>query len=192
MPAVPTLTLRALLKQRTTSAHEALEKLPLMRALAEGRLDDDQYHDYLLRQHRLQSGLESGLRPWASSDWLGRRLVKTAWLNADLRALGKVVAAGGAPLLKVASYSQALGVLYVLEGSTLGFQVVRKRLPADHLALTIAGRFLLGYGPETGERWRSFLDEVSALPCAGWPAAAAAAEATFAAFQQHFSKARHG
>jgi heme oxygenase len=83
-------------------------------------------------------------------------------------------------------------VLYVLEGSTLGFQVVRKRLPADHLALTVAGRFLLGYGPETGARWQSFQGELAALPRADWSAAAAAALATFAAYHQHFSEARHG
>lgn len=184
--------LRALLKQDTAPAHEALEQLPLMRALADGRVDDAQYRDYLLLQHRLQSSLEAALRPWASNEWLGRRLVKTAWLNADLRALDRVADTGRVPLPQIVSYPQALGVLYVLEGSTLGFQVVRKRLPANHLALTTAGRFLLGYGPETGSHWRSFLDEIAALPCADWPVAVAAALGTFATFQQVFSKARHG
>jgi heme oxygenase len=193
--AVPAADLRALLKQRTASAHEALERLPLMRALAEGRLDNDEYHDYLLRQHRLQSSLEAALRPWMSSDWPGCRLVKAEWLNDDLRALGspgRVAGASRVPAPQVASYPQALGVLYVLEGSTLGLQVVRKRLPADHLAQTVAGRFLLGYGQETGARWRSFLDELAVLPCADWPAAAAGAIATFATFQQCFSDDRHG
>ncbi len=187
--------LRALLKRRTAPAHEALERLPLMRALAEGRLDNARYRDYLLRQQRLQSALEAAVRPWATSDRLGCRLVKTAWLDADLRATSSAAGTAVAsrmPMPRVASYPQALGVLYVLEGSTLGFQVVRKRLPADHLALTIAGRFLLGYGPETGSRWRSFLDELAALPCSDWPVAAAAADATFAMFQQQFSEAGHG
>jgi heme oxygenase len=184
--------LRALLKQRTAPSHEALEQLPLMRALADGRLDNAGYHGYLLRQHRLQASLEAALRPWASSDWLGCRLVKASWLVADLCALGSVAPASRMAPPQVASYPQALGVLYVLEGSTLGFQVVRKRLPADHLALTVAGRFLRGHGPLTGSIWRSFLNELAALPRTDWPAAEAAALETFATFQQAFSPDLHG
>ncbi len=47
-------------------------------------------------------------------------------------------------------------MLYVLEGSTLGGQVIRKRLLARGQAMTGLS-FLDPYGPETGRRWKDFL-----------------------------------
>ena len=56
----------------------------------------------------------------------------------------------------VGSLGEALGLLYVLEGSTLGGKVIRRQVEAsggDMAGLT----FLDPYGAQAGERWRSFL-----------------------------------
>lgn len=58
-------------------------------------------------------------------------------------------------LPEVTSYHSALGVLYVLEGSTLGgriiAQLIMRRIDV-HLGLT----FFLSYGDEVGAMWDSF------------------------------------
>lgn len=55
------------------------------------------------------------------------------------------------------SVAHALGCLYVLEGATLGGQIIARQLA------TVTGRtvgderaFFSGYGPQTGTMWRSF------------------------------------
>jgi heme oxygenase len=185
-------TLHKLLKESTATAHEALEQVPLMRALSDGRLSDGAYVRYLRLQRQLHEPLENGIRPWAPVDWQGQRLVKTGWLDADLQALGVSNPGDSAPVAQVRSYAQALGVMYVLEGSTLGLQVVLKRMRPDHVAWSTAGTFMRGYRSETGALWRSFTATLEAVPAADWPPVAGAALATFAAFHQHFSDVRDG
>jgi heme oxygenase len=192
MPSSPAPTLRDLLKERTAGAHHALEQLPLMRALSEGHLSNDAYAEYLRRQAQLHAPLEAAIRPWAPAVWQRLRLVKTAWLNADLQALGMAGAGPAAQVPPVQSYPQALGVMYVLEGSTLGLQVVLRRMLPDHVAWSTAGTFMRGYRSETGSFWRSFVADLDALPLADWPPVAAAALATFAAFHQRFAVAGDG
>ena len=54
-------------------------------------------------------------------------------------------------------WQEVLGVLYVLEGATLGGQLIRKHLLA-HLDARWHGalRFYACYGDRVGERWRTF------------------------------------
>lgn len=55
-----------------------------------------------------------------------------------------------------ASRAEALGMLYVLEGSTLGGRMIARALDARGISDPRL-RFLDPYGPETGTRWRGFL-----------------------------------
>jgi heme oxygenase len=175
-------SLRNLLHERTAPDHQALEATPVMRAFSGGNPSIGEYVDYLSRQRSLHAPLEAALSRWLPPDWVDLRLRKSSWLLHDLRMLG---APGDAPDVEVpsiGSWAEALGVLYVLEGGTLGLQVVRKRLQADHPALHAAGSFLHGYGPDTGRHWRGFVQVLEELPPAEWPAAVGAARSTFASF----------
>lgn len=51
---------------------------------------------------------------------------------------------------------EALGMLYVLEGSTLGGRMILRAL-ADRGIYDLALAFLDPYGPDTGKSWRDFL-----------------------------------
>ncbi len=55
-----------------------------------------------------------------------------------------------------ASIAEALGMFYVLEGSTLGGRMILRMLEARGVE-DEALAFLDPYGPETGARWRDFL-----------------------------------
>lgn len=81
-------------------------------------------------------------------------------LDIDRRRRGPLlrhfVAGPCAPFPRPGSVAEALGMLYVLEGSTLGGRVILNALAAkgiDDDALA----FLDAYGPDTGLRWREFL-----------------------------------
>ena len=180
--------LRDLLRVRTAEAHAALEGTPLMRVISSGLPTLEQYGAYLMSQCDLHAPLEAALRDWVTPDWREHRLVKTHWLREDLRALGHPAGTVPDAAAEIGCEAEALGVLYVLEGGTLGLQMVRKRLQADHPACTTASRFMQGYGSETGSNWRAFVQRLEALPQAAWPRALDAADATFAAFAGRFAR----
>ena len=146
------------------------------------------YRRYLLLQWRLHAPLEVALARWLPADWVTLRLRKSDWLRRDLQTLGWQPVESPAQRCEIESVAQALGVLYVLEGSTLGLQVVRRQLQQRHPAVLCASRFILGYGADTGRHWRDFLARLETLDRAGWPLAESAACATFAHFLDAFSR----
>lgn len=182
-------SLRGRVRERTADAHRALERTPLMQAFAGRRLSTARYGRYLAVQLGLHAPLESALVRWLPSDWAELRLCKSGWLRQDLQALGASVDQRPGPEIRIDSRAQAMGVLYVLEGSTLGLQVVRRTLGETHPGRRHAGRFLLGYGPDTGRHWLGFLAQFEALHEDQWPEAIDAAQAVFGSFLTGFTDA---
>ncbi len=85
-------------------------------------------------------------------------------LRQDLRQLGQDDAALDAlPRFDpgpVASAAAAFGGLYVLEGSSLGGQIVARHIAATQ-GLDAACAFYRGYGSATGQLWRGFCDRLA-------------------------------
>ncbi|MGE8185992.1 biliverdin-producing heme oxygenase [Pseudomonas sp. NPDC086278] len=148
------------LRIATTRQHQVLEKrIPFYTA------DRALYTRLIEAYYGFYRPLESLLFPVAMSipdlDWLIRS--KTPSLEADLYALGLDAAAIDAiPLCRFSvqtrSVADVLGVLYVLEGATLGGQSLRNGLYArlgidEHTG----GRFFAVYGTATLLMWRGFL-----------------------------------
>lgn len=142
------------LRAQTRSSHEALEAdLDIFRHLA-----DDEGRRRLARLfHGLHAGAEAVLRPWLTLvpglDYEARR--RRPLLDRDLAHFGEAPPTP-CDMARPASLAEALGLLYVLEGSTLGGQVIRKRLLARGLGLDGVS-FLDPYGADTGPRWKAFL-----------------------------------
>ena len=113
----------------------------------------------------------------------------TQALEQDLRAMGiKPGTLALCPTLpQLNSEASVLGVLYVLEGATLGGNILRKQI-SDRLGLQAhdGGAFLYVYGEATGRNWKSFLDFLCAMPLDAWARAEAvkAACSTFSCFEQ--------
>jgi len=186
-----TKTLRALLREQTHAAHTLLETTPLMRAMASGAPSVDEYRGYLAHQYQLHAALETVLAQWVSPEWHRVRLAKADWLRGDLVAMGGSTDYCKVEIPTVGSTTDAMGVLYVIEGGTLGLQVLCKRMPGDHPALRGAGRFMRSYGTETGRNWAAFVAHLEDLPEASWPEAVDAGGRTFAAFQRVFQECPH-
>ena len=154
------------LRRETRHLHRAVEH----RLLHEGWLEDlAAYRSLLGRLYGLHLHVESAVQRFAAQldgvDLQG--CAHGGLLRADLAGLG--AAAGreqfDRPPLLVADASEVLGALYVLEGSTLGGQVIC-RLLSLRLGLSAAAGAsgLDPYGNRTVERWAAFVGGLN-----GWP-----------------------
>src|SRR3954447_6237292 len=120
------------LRTATAREHAAVEAaLDLMSA----QLDRPRLTGVLTRLHAFWGAAEGGLDVWArrepadadAIDWRRRR--RTAVFAADLVVLGGHPASGRQPELPaVENTDDALGRLYVLEGSTLGGRFIDRHL----------------------------------------------------------------
>ncbi|MBV4484428.1 biliverdin-producing heme oxygenase [Pseudomonas sp. SWRI153] len=133
-----------------------------------------------------QALLDSGAIP-DDFDLMPR--LKAATLRADLQALG--ASATTPPLCQelplIDSSAASLGVLYVLEGATLGGQILRREIAARlNLDADNGAAFLDIYGAATGRRWRDFIEYLGSRPFDATERAAvvSAAQTTFACFEQ--------
>ncbi len=107
-------------------------------------------------------------------------------LTQDLRDVGH--AASPPHCIEAAALvsceAAALGSLYVMEGSTLGGQVIRKTLSADAWPRPGGPRYFNPYGRQTAAKWREFQTYLTArganLP---FETIVAGAQATFALLQ---------
>jgi heme oxygenase len=148
------------LRAATAPLHAALEtRLPLLAPSVQ--LAD--YRDYLALWWGFQAPLERSLHGIAALSQVLPDLAqrsKTAALEHDLHALG--VHARSLPecrhLPRLTDLAQALGVLYVLEGSTLGGRQIQRHLSGrlPHAVMRDATRFLDCYGVRTGAMWCAF------------------------------------
>lgn len=185
--------LLAALRTNTRPAHDRLEaQLDLLRP----DLTLGQYRELLERQHRLYRPLEAQLgqvipAEWrAALEWPARQ--KTGLLEADLRALGARLPAPNRTLRlpPVSGEAAAWGALYVLEGATLGGQILCRHLgPRLGLRENAGLSFYASYGALVGPRWKSFLallsrrHEAAGAHAADFQAAAVqGADETFACF----------
>ena len=181
--------LRTLLREHTAADHTLLEATELMRAFAAGSTIAGHYREYLRRQWRLHAALEPALADWFSADWVALRLVKTQWLSSDLQALeANAQLQPETQVPAASSHGAAFGILYVLEGATLGLYSLRRRLQQEHAAWSSAQRFIEGYGAQTAHHWHGFVAQLDTLSEPDWPQALSAASATFGAFQRVFAE----
>ena len=154
------------LREATRHAHMRIEgALPLLDPM----LTRARYASVMAAFFGFYAGLEPRLLVAAGGHAadieLGRR-GKVSLLSRDLRALGRTDAeieslSRCLELPLAVTPSQALGVLYVLEGATLGGQVIARNLQAAlGLGATNGAAFFIGYGDETRAMWRSFSQHV--------------------------------
>ncbi|GFM52930.1 Heme oxygenase [Pseudomonas cichorii] len=178
------------LRSETNQLHVGLEKrLPFFSPV----LTSTYYLRLIQAYHGFYRPLESellasGLMP---DELDAPERVKTPALIQDLHALGmtdqaidELALCRQLPLID--SPGACLGVLYVLEGATLGGQILRREI---HKRLGLneqtGAAFLNVYGSATGMRWKAFLSYLDSVQAeaATTEAAVLAAQSTFACFE---------
>ena len=175
-----------LLRAGTATEHADVERtLDLMSpALQRSRLIA-----VLDRLHGFWAAAEAGLDAWAERrpadaravDWVRRR--RAGLFAADLRALGAADGPARPRLTRVDRTEEALGRLYVLEGSTLGGTVIDRHLGGLPQLAGVRLRAFSPYGSDTGVMWHAFRRVTREQVASGGNAAAvvAAARQTFTA-----------
>ncbi len=166
------------LKEGTQASHQALEH---RLALSNGNLDRNRYRNLLQRFYGFYLPWEGLLAAWVGELLPGRE--KVPLLMRDLAYLGSNI--GAIPLCPfvpaVNSQAEAFGSMYVMEGSTLGGQLISRHLEKSLSFSNGDGyRFFRSYGPEVGRRWKNFQSIVLAHSVESeYTAIVSAAEETF-------------
>ncbi|MCU0756063.1 MAG: biliverdin-producing heme oxygenase [Xanthomonadales bacterium] len=177
-----------LLRQSTRAVHDAVEALPAMRRLFAVDYTLDEYRMLLLALWPFLESLEAELFSAGQRDRVRTAVSRAAALRQDLRALGAAPAEPPAVVphgLPLRSESQRAGVLYVLEGSSLGGQLIRRALlqrfgePARDYC-----HYFDCHAGEAGRQWRNFGKAVRSHPTLDTVAMTDAAQLTFERFTE--------
>lgn len=159
-------TIRSRLRDGTHAEHVRLNQHPLLKGITRPGYTLSMYRRVLVAYYHFYGALEVAIERsdyWVADAFSYEPRRKLGWIVQDLVALGvdpdepgwlpsspifPPLAGGLAPLV---------GVLYTIEGSTLGGQVISRHI-GTHLGLAAAngGRFFFGYGPETPNYWAEF------------------------------------
>lgn len=184
------------LRHATAQAHQDLENLPLSASIINPEVTNTQYATYLQLMHDVVYDTEQNVFPLLENivpDLEARR--KDHYITADLQQLNhKSNTSGNKPVtqeLENISPAFALGIMYVVEGSSLGGRVILKNINAvlGHDAEKGASYFS-GYGGQTGSHWKGFLGALTDFESqtGSGDAIIAGANHTFNAINAHFLK----
>ena len=175
-----------MLRTGTAAEHADLER---SLDLLDPDLDHSRLAGVLARMHGFWVAAEAGLDVWAARfpddaravSWERRR--RADLFAADLAALGAPAADSGPDLPAPGGTDEALGRLYVLEGSTLGGAFIDRHLAALPAFSGLRLRAFSPYGARTGAMWHAFRSVTRARVAAGGDPATmvAAARQTFGA-----------
>lgn len=152
------MSLRFALKEATEKQHLSVEKsLDIMSVQALPG-----YVEKLRRFHAFYQANEPALAAYLEDHGLDfyRSRMKEPLLERDLSFLSaEARTPQPAAPLSYNNIAEAFGALYVIEGSTLGGQLISRHL-RDVFKLSAEGgvAFFSGYGPETGKKWREFCE----------------------------------
>jgi heme oxygenase len=147
------------LRERTRLAHERLERrmavFDAMAAPGAARRLAPLYFDF---HASAEAVLQDRLGAVPGLEFERRR--RAPLIAAELERMGQPRPAIRTPTPPPRSLPEALGFLYVLDGSSLGGRVIRRE--AERRGLDLAGlSFLDPYGSEAGAMWRRFVQVLS-------------------------------
>ncbi len=153
------------LKNKTLDAHRRLEALPISKAVTSPALTNDRYAEYLLLMREVIRTTENRIFPILSQvipDLDHRK--KMQMITDDLEVIAKFDVAPKQSFKYPAdniSEAMAIGILYVIEGSTLGGRYILQNVQsALGYSPGHGGSYFAGYGNKTGTHWKAFLNFV--------------------------------
>lgn len=188
----------SVLRSETSQAHRNIEKTLGMGQLMDKRISLVQYANILSVWHNWlqvnEAEIFGMLADCAPRDLAVR--TKGHWLDQDLQQLAHLpnqVSVTCTPKIFLRSKFEALGALYVLEGSSMGGQLIIKRLRSK-LDTDLSHHFYTGYGEQTLTMWRGFIEHIN--ECLTTPAAISqgveGANKTFESLTQAFNQPQLG
>jgi heme oxygenase len=161
---------RRLLRQQTQAHHQRLNQHALLKGLLSRDFSLAQYQQILWAYAELYQIIEEQIELYLAQhptafDYTQRR--KSHWLTEDLAYFSETYPGVkqngkfGCSFPYINSVGQLFGILYVIEGSTLGGQQIAKALVSYHQLTPERGaRFFYGYGNQSSSLWETFLHDL--------------------------------
>lgn len=158
------------LRASTADCHKQLEQNKLSQALLSNNVNETIYCSYLIQLYSFVMGFEQYIYPELGQHFLNINHRKKAhFIEDDLKTLDITI--DKHMLLEEAFFRNtytdvylAAGALYVLEGSTLGGQIIVKHLQKTMPPGFVNATYFTGYQQRTGSMWKEFLLQLTALP----------------------------
>lgn len=154
-------SLQVKLKESTRELHSQIESVPLLNKIIKRNITLHEFKLLIKKFYAYIKPCENAINTLQSRHLLSNR-EKTNLLKNDLVALGleefTINERNFSPILPpLNTHAQVLGYMYVIEGSTLGGQIIAKIL-FETLNLTpeTGASFFFGYGKNTRQMWNSF------------------------------------
>ncbi|WP_201981273.1 biliverdin-producing heme oxygenase [Hymenobacter rubidus] len=163
LPPTESPTILSRLRLETRPFHDAVEQNPFNLALTAGSVTATGTARFLAKMYGFVQPYEARLREHASAFGAGWQLeerYRAPLILEDLARLGHLGTPPQCPALPAwRTLLQLLGAMYVLEGSTLGGQVIARQLDKTGIA---AHAYFTGRAERTGPLWKSFCQELAA------------------------------
>jgi heme oxygenase len=142
------------LKETVKTAHDKLENNSVLSPLFGENVSIEDYANALATLHGFYAAVEKNIMAFMADkpdlfDYQSR--LKTPALEDDLKMLGKTPFISNIEFPAPKNVAELVGMIYVLEGSTMGGQFLVRKI-GDKFPT----RFFSGYGENTAKKWREF------------------------------------
>lgn len=152
------------LKENTAKYHDEIEEKLASKKLFDGSFTDQDYYKMLQVNHQFLKAYENQLKSFLTAEDLSKLSLtnfdKTDLIEKDLVELN-LEKLSLTSETKIQNRAEALGALYVIEGSMLGGNVIAKTLKKyDDLALK-SFNYFGHYGENLGTSWKAFIQYIN-------------------------------
>ncbi len=150
------------IRDATGVAHQQLEKTVIYRIKAISSEQD--YAGFLKYFYAYFRAVEETVKPFITTEVLADYPTRrsSSYLKNDIGALGgDVDVVPGAIAPAISNAAEAMGALYVLEGSIMGGPYIVQMLQKRGIGQGFT--FFSGYGAQAGQMWQTFIDALNAV-----------------------------
>jgi len=159
-----TITFLDNLRSKTSASHKKLEALPISKSIVNPEITIEEYALYLSLMHDVVKNLEEDIYPVISDviPDLNERKKAQLILN-DLEFTKSEKKQNHSPFDAAGiSVPFAMGIMYVVEGSTLGGRFIIKNIQESFgFDEENGASYFGGYGNKTGSFWKKFLNALT-------------------------------
>lgn len=152
------------LRSKTATSHKNLESLPISKSIVNPKITIEEYALYLSLMHDVVNNLEEAIYPILSDviPDLNERKKAQHILN-DLKFSKSEKKQNHSPFdATQISIPFAMGIMYVVEGSTLGGRFIIKNIQESFgFDEENGASYFGGYGNKTGSYWKKFLNTLT-------------------------------